>query len=392
MMRDIIEDELYSSSIIKEPKTLDFDYIPEELPHRTSQLRQLAQLFKPALAGLSQNAVIRGPVGTGKTVLTKKFCQRLVGIARKEGKIIEYVHINCRKRSTDSMVLLGILTHFDPRFPDRGFSVQEMLDVLRRQLQRREAHLLLVLDEADALLKKSGSNLIYNLTRFSDDITQPQTPLSVIMISQKDVISELDPAALSTFKRSNVINLAKYTRDELFDIIQQRITLAFHQGTVLQESSELIADIASGWGDARFAIELLWKAGMYTDEQHEQLLIPEHVRTAKAETYSVVTETKLQNLTQHQLLTLLAIAKRLQKSQATYITTGEIENTYAITCEEYGEKPRAHTMFWNYLKEIEHAGFIQIKLSGKGHLGTTQLVSLPDIPAKVLAEKILTLL
>ena len=112
MMRDIIEDELYSSSIIKEPKTLDFDYIPEELPHRTSQLRQLAQLFKPALTGLSQNAVIRGPVGTGKTVLTKKFCQRLVSIARKEGKIIEYIHINCRKRSTDSMVLLGILYPF----------------------------------------------------------------------------------------------------------------------------------------------------------------------------------------------------------------------------------------------------------------------------------------
>ena len=159
------------------------------------------------------------------------------------------------------------------------------------------------------------------------------------MISQKDVISELDIAALSTFKRSNVINLAKYTRDELFDIIQQRIILAFHQGTVLQESSELIADIASEWGDARFAIELLWKAGMYTDEQHEQLLIPEHVRAAKAETYSVVTETKLQNLTKHQLLTLLAIAKRLQKLQTAYITTGEIENTYAITCEEYGEKP-----------------------------------------------------
>ena len=51
-----------------------------------------------------------------------------------------------------------------------------MLEVLRRQLQRREAHLLLVLDEADALLKKSGSNLIYSLTRFSDDIAKPQTP------------------------------------------------------------------------------------------------------------------------------------------------------------------------------------------------------------------------
>ena len=131
---------------------------------------------------------------------------------------------------------------------------------------------------------------------------------------------------------------------------------------------------------------------MYTDHNHETLVIPEHVRAAKAETYSVVTETKLKNLTKHQLLTLISITKRLQKTQAAYVNTGEIEKTYAITCEEYGENPRGHTMFWNYLKDIEQAGFIQIKLSGKGQLGTTQLVSLPDIPAKVLNEKLVSLL
>ena len=45
-------------------------------------------------------------------------------------------------------------------------------------------------------------------------------------------------------------------------------------------------------------------------------------------------------------------------------------------------------MFWNYLKEIENAGFINIKLSGKGQLGTTQLISLPDIPAEIVQEKV----
>ena len=127
---------------------------------------------------------------------------------------------------------------------------------------------------------------------------------------------------------------------------------------------------------------------MYADEKHVQLMIPEHVRAAKAETYSVVTETKLKNLGKHQLITLLSIAKRLNKDGTAYANTGEVEKTYAITCEEYNEKPRAHTMFWNYLKEIENAGFISIKLSGEGQLGTTQLISLPDIPAKVLGNKL----
>jgi cell division control protein 6 len=391
-MGSIIEDELFSSSVIKDLHMLDFDYVPAELPHRDEQLKRLAQLFKPLLTNIAQNAFIRGPVGTGKTAMTKHFCQSLASIARKQGKIIEYVHINCRKRSTDALVLLGVLTHFDPRFPDRGFSVQEMLQVLRTQLQRREAQLLLVLDEVDALLKKKQSNIVYDLTRFNDETMKTNTPVSVIMISQKDVFTEIDAAALSTFKRSNTILLDRYTRDELYDIVRQRVSLAFHPNTVLQESVDLIADIASEYGDARFAIELLWKAGVYADEKHTKQVVPEYVRAAKAETFSVVTETKLQTLGKHQLLMLLAIAKRLQKDGSAYTNTGEVEKTYMITCEEYSEEPRAHTMFWQYLKDIEHAGFIQVKRSGKGHVGTTQLISLPDIPAEVLRGKLEMLL
>ncbi|MEF8848384.1 MAG: AAA family ATPase, partial [Candidatus Thermoplasmatota archaeon] len=334
-MDNIIEDELMSSSVIKDLNKLDFDYIPEELPNREESMRVLAQIFKPMLSDVNQNAVIKGPVGTGKTVVAKKFCKSITKLARKKGKNIEYVHINCRKRSTDSMVLLGILNHFDPRFPDRGFSVQEMLDVLRKNLIRKEAHLLLVLDEADALLTKKESDLIYSLTRFSDDSSQKKTPISIILISQKDVLSMLESSALSTFKRSNVIFLDKYSRDQLLDIVNQRVKLAFHRGTVDPQSIDLIADISSEWGDARFAIELLWKAGISADHQHKDLVKPEHVRAAKAETYSVVTETKLQKLDLHPLLSLYAIAKRLRKDETAYVKTGEAEQTYKITCEEY---------------------------------------------------------
>ena len=391
-MNDVIEDELLSSTVIKNLNALDFDYVPEDLPHREEQLRFLAQMFKPILSSVAQNVVIRGPVGTGKTVIAKKFCKSIVSIARKKGQIIEYVHINCRKRSTDAMVLLGVLNHFDPRFPDRGFSVQEMLQVLSKQLIKRGAHLLLVLDEADALLSKSGSDLVYNLTRFSDESFRDRNPVSLLLISQKDVMPMLDSSALSTFKRSNLISLDKYTRDQLYDIVKKRVDLAFHSNTVHEDCIDLISDIASEWGDARFAIELLWKAGVAADHQRVQMVAPEHVRAAKAETYSVVTESKLRNLERHHILTLYAIAKRLKKDGTAYVNTGDAEKTYAVTCEEYDEKPRTHTMFWNYLKDIEGAGFINIKLSGKGQLGTTQLISLPDIPAEVVSAKLEELL
>ncbi len=387
----IIEDELSSTSVFKDLQPLDFDYVPADLPHRDDQLRRLTQLFKPLLSGMPQNAVIRGPVGTGKTAMAKFFCHSLTSIARQQGRHIEYVHINCRKRSTDSLILIAILTHFDPRFPDRGFSVQEMQQILRTNLQRRGAQLLLVLDEVDALLKKSGPNLVYSLTRFSDEVQKTENPVSLILISQHDVLGKLDEATLSTFRR-NLLLCEKYSRDALRDIVHQRVDLAFHPHTIREDSLDLIADIASEWGDARFAIEILWKAGVAADEHRSPQVVPEHVRAAKAETYSVVTETKLKNLEKHQLLTLLAIAKRLQKDGSAYAITGEVEKTYAITCEEYHEEPRAHTTFWTYLKEIELAGFITLKPSGKGQLGSTQLISLPDIPAEALREKLESLL
>ncbi len=267
-----------------------------------------------------------------------------------------------------------------------------MLEVLRKQLKRRNAQLIVVLDEADALLKKSGTNLIYSITRFSDENSIDKIPISLILISQKDVFSMMDSSSISTFRRSNVLSLNKYSRKELFDIIQQRIDLAFHKGTVHDDCIDLISDIASEWGDARFAIELLWKAGIAADQNHDQMVVPEHVRAAKAETYSVITESKLKNLDLHHLITLNAIAKRLKIDGTAYVNTGDAEKTYKAICEEFSEKPRTHTMFWNYLKDIENAGFINIKLSGKGHLGTTQLISLPDIPAGIVEEKVYNLL
>jgi len=392
VMTSIIEDELASSSVIQHVDRLDFDFVPDDLPHRDTQLRLLAQLFKQTLKGVSQNAVITGPVGSGKTVMAKKLCGELTQFARKQGTVLEYVHVNCRKRSTESMALLAVLNHFDPRFPDRGFSVQEMLEVLKRQLIRRNAHLIIVLDEADALLKKSGSDLIYDLSRFSDESSQKKSSISVLLISQQNVLNLLDAAALSTFKRSNIINLDKYTRDELVDIVNQRVDIAFLPGTVQQDSVELIADIASEWGDARFAIELLSKAGIAADHAHTDQVTPEFVRAAKAETYSVVTETKLKNLNRHQLITLDAIAHRLHRDGTAYLNTGDAEKMYAFICEQHEEKPRGHTMFWQYLKDIENAGFITVKKSGKGQLGTTQLISLPDIPAEVMHQKVNELL
>jgi cell division control protein 6 len=85
-------------------------------------------------------------------------------------------------------------------------------------------------------------------------------------------------------------------------------------------------------------------------------------------------------------LVLLAIARRIRKKA--YITMGEAEEAYKIVCEEYGEKRRAHTQFWKYVGDLDALGLIDTKLSGEGVVGKTTLISLPEIPSKILSDNL----
>jgi cell division control protein 6 len=375
-------------TVFKNYKVLDFDYVPENLPHRDSQSNRLFAMFSPVVdSNMSQNAFITGPTGTGKTVLSKKFCMDFQEFARKNKKNVQYVLVNCRQRNTENAVMLRVLSHFKPYFPDRGFSINEMMESLRKELEKQKAHLIVVLDEVDVLLKKTkSSDIIYLFSRFNEEGMDTRKLLSLLIISQKNVFDMMDSASISTFKRSNVIKTGKYTRDELLAIVDQRRELAFHEDAVDLGVSDLIADIASEWGDARFAIELLEKSGMLADENKMQLVTPEHVRAAKAETYSTLTESKLKDLDKNRKLILIAISRCLKKTA--YTTTGDTEKMYQVICEEYGAKKLGHTQFWKYLKELDNLGIIQAKKSSKGLVGTTTLISLPDIPAAVLEEKL----
>jgi cell division control protein 6 len=375
-------------SVFKNYKVLDFDYVPKDLPHRDSQIQRLFTIFGPIVdSNVSQNAFLTGPTGSGKTVLSKKFCMDFQDLARKARKNVQFVLVNCRQRNTENAVMLRVLTHFQPYFPDRGFSINEMMESLRKELEKKKAHLIVVLDEVDVLLKKAkSSDIIYHFSRFNEEGIDSRKLLSLVLISQQNVLNMLDTPSLSTFKRGNIVRLDKYSKEELHAIVEQRIELAFHPDAVDLGVGELISDMASEWGDARYAIELLEKAGMLADENKEQLVTPEHARGAKAETYSTITESKIADLDKNRKLILMAISRCLRKKA--YTTTGDAEKMYALICEEFEHKKLGHTQFWKYLKELDDLGIIQAKKSSKGLVGTTTMISLPDIPAKVLEEKL----
>ena len=379
------------SSIIKDLDKLSFEYVPEKLVHREPQMASLRMLFRPVLeSGRSATAFLIGSVGTGKTATAKRFCLDIRRYAMDAGKPVDHHIINCRRNNSDSSVLLSLIRHYDPGYPDRGFSVAEMMKSVKKHVEKRGQHLIVVLDEVDVLIKKGASDIIYQLSRFNEESINVSSSVSLIMISQEYVLDRLDSASLSTFRRTNAISFDRYKRDELLDIVRARADEALHAGHARDDSLELMADIAAEWGDARFVIEMLERSAMIAEGAGASEVDAEHVREAKAMTYSVVTESKLTELDRQQKLTLLAVARSI-KGDA-YVNTGQAEKAYVLACEEYGEKARKHTQFWTYIRSLSDQGLLETSVRGDPDGGRTTYISLPDMPAKVLKEKMAQLL
>ncbi len=383
-------------SVFIDEGVLDLNYIPAKLPHRDAELRFLTGLFRfvvDAPYEMTQRAVIVGGVGTGKTVLAQRFGQNLVEEARRRRVRVRYIHVNCREsRGSLFMALNRAIKVLRPQFPDRGYSANELLDTLMRILDEEDEQLVLCLDEVDALIDKEGGDALYNLTRVQEERMEGPRRLSLICISKDpEAFQALDRSTLSTLQR-NVIRLPDYTQPQLVDILTDRSERAFRPGAVSPEIVDFIGELAaSEGGDARYAIDLLWRAGKYADTAYSREVLPEQVRKAAASLFPVLRAEEIRRLSRHEQLVLLGIARHFKHSREPHATTGEVELSYQVVCEEYEEEPRGHTQFWKYLGQLSGLDAVSSVLYAS-EKGRTQLISLSKIPAEELEREVTRIL
>jgi len=392
MYGDIFEEEMNRETVFREASKLMPEYVPQVLVHREEEFRQLTRFFKPVLENRSsQRVLITGSVGVGKTVLARRFGAELEKAAGSRGMNLTYLHINCRKDRTIYSVIAKILQHFNPRWPYYGLGPEKLLNDVVNYLNSRDAYLTVTLDELDFFVQQNGPNLVYSLTRTAEEQGGPNRISLIAIARDKSFLRSLDAATQSTFMH-NVIALDRYSASQLKDILLSRIREAFKHGVVEEDTVDLIADIASRWGDARFALELLWRAGMAADAEAAGVVTPEHARKAKAEVYPEIKREVLRDLQLHEKLTLLAVARKLNLSKRAYAFTGDVEKTYRVVCEEYREEPRRHTQFWEYLQRLNALGVVDIKPSGLGQRGQTLKISIQEVPAEWLEKEMEKLL
>jgi len=384
-------------SVFRDETKLDISYVPHKLPHRDREQRLLNEFFGYILhfpGKMAQRVMITGDVGTGKTVLSQRFGADITREANKLGINLRYIHVNCREyRGSLFLVLHHTVSVFHPTFPRRGYSAEELLRILLQVLDEENTYVILTLDEFESLVEQEGTEAVYKLTRLQEIRQNRPQRLSLICILRNlRVIERLDASTRSTLQ-SNVIHLDKYSKEQLTDILSDRVSLAFKPLTVSGDAIALIAELAfSEGGNARFGIELLWRAGKYADAEDLRNVTPECVRKAVSSVIPAMRKSELDSLGFHEKLLLLGITRLFKEGQEAYISLVEAEQAYIVVCEEYDTQPHSHTQLWKYLQTLSAVGIVKTEVLGTGSRGRSTLIYLPRIPARDLEKELSDLL
>jgi len=380
-------DRIGAGKVLISREPLSYDWTPPELVGRKDELGELASMFFGVENhNVSCRAVITGNVGSGKTVLTRRFC---MDVAEKlEGKRkVAIAHVNCRSHPSTSQVLQQIASSLDSGHPERGFSSGELIQSIRRNIRSRESHLLLILDEVDVLVRRDNSDLIYKLLRIDED-KEGEGTLSLIMVSQEDALFTLFESAIkSRLGESNILRMRPYVSSELVEIARQRYEASCRPNSVSDGVLDKIGIFAEeSGGDARMAIELLDRAiGGAEKEGREKVteddVVPSNSRSASVEPNQV------DGLKMHQKLVLLGICRRLKRAEE--ISSGDASKLYELVCEENNESPKGYTTFWKYLKHLESEGLIVSRSSNSNRgRGRTRYITMPNSVPAVIESRI----
>ena len=214
---------------------------------------------------------------------------------------------------------------------------------------------------------------------------------TIFIFRNPEMLDALDASTRSSLL-GNVIHLREYDYNQLYDILKYRASLAFRPEVVMDESLHLIADIASERGDARYALDILWRAGKYAEAENSTQVMPEHVRKATASVYPTIRREHLEFLEQHSKLILLALAKALEAEKSAYVTSSTLNDYYRLVCEEYDVDPKSYTSFWEALQRLDDLGIIKIRVVSEGSRGRKSYISLPGVPTSILKKELEPLL
>ncbi len=373
---------LTSNKIFKDREVLRHSYRPQILPHRKPQIDEIASILAPSLRNETpSNILIYGKTGTGKTACVRYVGTELEKVSSNMGTVCRIIHLNCEVIDTQYRVLAQIAKDLSgieevgsdkakTHIPMTGWPTDQVYAEMKNQLDSNKAVLVIVLDEIDKLVKKSGDDTLYNLTRINSDLKNSK--VSIIGISNDLSFKDfLDPRVLSSLSEEELV-FPPYNAPQLVDILAQRAECAFIPGAISDEVIPLCAALAAQeHGDARRALDLLRISGELADRDDSDKVRADHVKQAQAK---IETDSMIECIatlpTQSKLILFSMLI--LEQMGQNIFTSGEVSRIYQEIAPTIELDVLTHRRITDLISELNMLGVINTRVVSKGRYGRTK--------------------
>ncbi|SFR86015.1 ORC complex protein Cdc6/Orc1 [Halomicrobium zhouii] len=426
--RGLFDDLLSGEPIFENKEVLRPSYTPHKLPHREEQINKMATILVTALRGDSpSNILIYGKTGTGKTASAKFVSEELETTSQKYEVPCEVEYINCEVTDTQYRVLAQLANKFiekneaviddrvaeleslreraredDAELADSEFdgveAVTEEIDDLESDregfeevpmtgwptdrvyssffdaVDYHERVVVIMLDEIDKLVEKSGDDTLYNLSRMNSQLENSR--VSIMGISNDLKFTDfLDPRVKSSLGEEEIV-FPPYDANQLRDILDHRSDVSFKDDALSDDVIPLCAAFAAQeHGDARRALDLLRTAGELAERDQTDLVQEAHVRKAQEKIELDRVVEVVRTLPTQSKIVLFAIML-LEKNGVRNINTGEVYNIYKRLCEEIDADILTQRRVTDLISELDMLGIVNAVVVSKGRYGRTKEISL----------------
>ncbi|MFX0178101.1 MAG: Cdc6/Cdc18 family protein, partial [Candidatus Hodarchaeota archaeon] len=385
MDEEAFRKQFMTKSVFRQASSLDLSYVPDKLYCRDEALKTLIYNFRRILEEEEQpsiNCLILGKGGVGKTVTARYFGRNFKTIAiEKDANIfIEYYNcINFRSKSKIIRELLARYTHGS----GRGFSDDEALKLILKQLIREKGYMLLIIDEVHLL--KSDEVLAF--LDVAETFGHQNAKLSILLVSRiKDWMKIETERILSRLNEK--IRLEPYDLDEAKQILQYRSELAFKENVVNDSILNMVSRIVAEHKNMRHGIEILRKSGLYADKERIERINADIIREASNEVYPTFRGDIVDKINDQELLALYGIVRSLINKGEPYTLVDDAFDEYEVICENYAIEPHVKMSFRKYVRQLNQLKIISSKTVRieEAERGRHLEIYLLDIPAPKLEE------
>jgi len=270
---DLLMDE---ETLFRDENVFTPSYLPEDFMHRDSQLEEIRLSLRPGLRGVNPiNTLMHGPPGTGKTTAIRFVFEKVREVSNK----LVPIYINCEDFSTPYSIFARIyegVLGVSP--PSTGKPLEDIKERIFRKLKKEDKGIVIALDELDRLfLERNVDRVLIDLLKAHS--TYGYDRIGVIGIMIKDIMVELDEKARSVFNPTRVF-FQRYERDEVRDILANRIRYGFYDGVLGNILLDSIVDKTYNKGDLRIGIDLLRRSALLAERDASRKIKGEYIDKA----------------------------------------------------------------------------------------------------------------